>query len=72
MAVALVPREDNAFANDNPPPARKRGPCPLSPAARDQQEASSRHPEAHLNGKTPEGWEQQPAKNAQKDKDARP
>ena len=23
MAVALVPREDNAFANDNPPPARK-------------------------------------------------
>ena len=22
MAVALVPREDNAFANDNPPPAR--------------------------------------------------
>ena len=26
---------------------RTRG-CPLSPAARDQQEASSRHPEAHL------------------------
>ena len=22
MAVAVVPREDNAFANDNPPPAR--------------------------------------------------
>jgi hypothetical protein len=22
MAVAVIPREDNAFANDNPPPAR--------------------------------------------------
>src|SRR5262249_21543285 len=28
-------------------------------------------PEGYSAGKTPEGWEQQPAKNAQKDKDAR-
>jgi hypothetical protein len=41
MAVALVPREDNAFANDNPPPARNAVLARYRQLARDQQEASS-------------------------------
>ena len=39
MAVVVVPREDNAFANDNPPPARNA----ILARYRQLREISKRH-----------------------------
>src|SRR5262249_9099428 len=45
MAVAVVPREDNAFANDNPPPARNA----VLARYRQLREISKRHHHDILN-----------------------